>query len=1079
MNIVTKNGAIDVTVAEMVCWLVAKGLPPLPVAPAQDVNKYHRKNKDGSPKLGKDGKLIPLYTGKNPSYLDKNGKPCPISHKIYQDRMPTQEELDLWFENPQNSVGGLGREGFRYLDIDRKNFESQEACDQYFGQLLERKPELLDGVIAQTQSGGYRIVFKCNGEPDFTNFCDKPGGKHLGELLPPGRFAVLLGIGPDGGSYTLLSPLPDELPIVDVDFIYPYSGAKSSKNKPSVQPSLLDKPVFTPSSQAGAVDLADCLCPDSQTILAGNDIKGDRSDSLTTLINELYGWENWLSHNGVAYSGKTKDLALKAGLMMGLDEDRIGRILDGKSREGCEPAAYHRGDDLACWRKVNKLSPGSVPKDVAKEITQNLKVVPIKKKAQTSVSIQDRLHELALNHLQHKSLEVEIANIAGEYNQTTQTVWRIYQATLDEIDADEDRDNTKNELFDLLSSQADSIAIDRIFPSKLSEPINKLMKWLNLRPESAATALITGLSSVCNPQTRIVLNSNLGWSESPGFNGGIVANSTQKKSPIMNTFMIRPLTKLQVEENERYEEAFSDYQAQKEEYDAIKNSKKDKDQLSEKYPDGPPQEPKKTVWYYTNTTIEKLKAQMAEQPDKGILLAVDELAGLFGNMNAYRGGKGSDRQDLLSMKDGSPISVGRKNGDVFVKSPLVSIFGTIQPKVLQKILGDGNDSDGFFARFCFVRQPLAATTLPELTDQTFDISPMIESLYRQVASLPATTYRLSSAAYSALKNVVDAYEQKRVSAGEHPIGNVYGKSGGRIGELSMLLHVIKYCFVCQIPPEVIEVETVKAAIELVAFYTNQSQAIYAELDNKPASIAPHLLKIITLAKSKGTLTPRTVTKYIRDMQSAKDKIPSYFDELEKMGLGVVHRERTIKFTLISESAIMQQVPTSADKVETLVGTSQPLQDKDFQQVPTSADKKNNFSDMDSPTGTSPVVSSSLGGDQTTNKEMSAFVGTLPATPDVTSVQTVGTLSALPSALSPNVGTSVGTPPSIEWDDLVSRNDAQIERLGLSPEDAKRLLKERYGVKSRLQLTDDRVLDWVYYCDELLSKKLVGESDEVA
>lgn len=362
---ITKNSAtgITVTTTQMIDWLVGQGLPPLPVAPAQDATKYPAKNKDGTLKLDKDGNPVPLFPGKNPSYLDKNGKPRIIKHEIYQDRMPTQDELEKWFGNPQNGVGGLGRPGIRYLDIDSKDFESQEACDQYFLGLLERKPELKNGLLAKTQGGGYRIVFGCKDEPKFVEISAEPGGKRIGELRKPGLYTVLPPtIGPTGNPYTLLSPLPDELPMVDVDFIHPYSKSESAKKKSSTQPSLPGS-----STPAGEVDLADCLCPDSKEILAGNDVKGDRSDSLTTLANELYGWENWLSHNGVGCSGNTDSLALEAGATMGMDEDRVRRILQTIDRESCTPAAYHLGGDLACWRKVYKLSPNSVPKDIAKE----------------------------------------------------------------------------------------------------------------------------------------------------------------------------------------------------------------------------------------------------------------------------------------------------------------------------------------------------------------------------------------------------------------------------------------------------------------------------------------------------------------------------------------------------------------------------------------------------------------------------------------------------------------------------------------------------------------------------------------
>ena len=68
---------------EVINWLVAHNYPVLPVAPAQDVFKHHKVVQTDPKKgiwqncpLDRDTlQPIALFTGKNPSYLDKDGKP--------------------------------------------------------------------------------------------------------------------------------------------------------------------------------------------------------------------------------------------------------------------------------------------------------------------------------------------------------------------------------------------------------------------------------------------------------------------------------------------------------------------------------------------------------------------------------------------------------------------------------------------------------------------------------------------------------------------------------------------------------------------------------------------------------------------------------------------------------------------------------------------------------------------------------------------------------------------------------------------------------------------------------------------
>ena len=114
---------------EVIDWLIAHNYPALPVAPSQDPRKYHKVVKTDPEKgwwkhcpLERDTlQPIPLFTGKNPSYLDSNGKPHLVNHRQYQNRLPSKKELKAWFANRSNGIGTLG--GWHntvWLDFDVK-----------------------------------------------------------------------------------------------------------------------------------------------------------------------------------------------------------------------------------------------------------------------------------------------------------------------------------------------------------------------------------------------------------------------------------------------------------------------------------------------------------------------------------------------------------------------------------------------------------------------------------------------------------------------------------------------------------------------------------------------------------------------------------------------------------------------------------------------------------------------------------------------------------------------------------------------------------------------------------------------
>ncbi|MBW4549322.1 MAG: bifunctional DNA primase/polymerase [Symplocastrum torsivum CPER-KK1] len=223
--ITTPNSAVQQTIEQ----LLFLGCPPIPVAPKQDPKQdwCHRvsKTKDGGNSciVGKDFNPIPKFTGKNPSNLDRKGKPWICKHGKFQDRLPAPYELKRFFCNPNTGIGTLGGHGgIVWLDFDAKNYDSQEACDSDVESLISRY-SLQDSWIERTGSGGWRIAVKPQQKPNFTNFATTPNGKHIGEAISDGRFTVLAPtIHPNGTPYRRIGwGNPIEVESLEAIGIYP------------------------------------------------------------------------------------------------------------------------------------------------------------------------------------------------------------------------------------------------------------------------------------------------------------------------------------------------------------------------------------------------------------------------------------------------------------------------------------------------------------------------------------------------------------------------------------------------------------------------------------------------------------------------------------------------------------------------------------------------------------------------------------------------------------------------------------------------------------------------------------------
>lgn len=86
----------------------------------------------------------------------------------------------------------------------------------------------------------------------------------------------------------------------------------------------------------------------------------------------------------------------------------------------------------------------------------------------------------------------------------------------------------------------------------------------------------------------------------------------------------------------------------------------------------------------------------------GVLVVRDELAGFFGGIAEYKGGKGSDLGHWLACWQASPMTVDRKTGPkkmIHIPRAAAGLIGGIQPGVLRSVLGREHMQDGLCARF--------------------------------------------------------------------------------------------------------------------------------------------------------------------------------------------------------------------------------------------------------------------------------------------------------------------------------------------------------------------------------------------
>jgi DNA primase catalytic core len=457
---------------------------------------------------------------------------------------------------------------------------------------------------------------------------------------------------------------------------------------------------------------------------------------------------------------------------------------------------------------------------------------------------------------------------------------QLWSAIEQELELEETRSDRAAEVDELVKLGDQSLKLNDFLPPELATPVSAWCGWLNIRPETALTALLGGTSSLHKAGTELVISRKRNFTVPPTIYAAIVSESGQKKSPIVKTLIRQPLDAIENSAEDEYKAAMEDYQEEMEAW--RENGSKGE---SPKEPSQPP------VWYFTDANGEGIKAHANQYPRKTLMGLVDELAGLFNSENKYRNGRGSDRQDMLSYFDSCGAKILRAAGvKARIPNIYMSLFGTIQPDVLKRLMKDCSDPDGQWARFLFVNQPLAASTLDD-DESSLDIIGRITDFYRWLNKVPEMEYRLTYEAFMRYKPVYNQLERLRVSHSQAGMRAVYSKMEGYIGRLAINLHAFyEWAAGKSVPDAEIPLAIMERAITLAKFYIGQVKLVHFNSDD--SELAPLLVKLIDLSKRLQSVGKEGWIKakdFINSMTRTKRPKPdvarSWMREAEALGFG--------------------------------------------------------------------------------------------------------------------------------------------------------------------------------------------------
>ena len=233
--------------------------------------------------------------------------------------------------------------------------------------------------------------------------------------------------------------------------------------------------------------------------------------------------------------------------------------------------------------------------------------------------------------------ELELAAQVLEWHRdaglSAKDIWSLVKPIQVELELTEERSDRIAEIRKLLTIGDYQLPLQEYLHPDLAEPLERIAIWIGATPAAMLVTLLPVAASLLRVGTELEIDAGMGFYVPPILFTGLVAPSGSKKSPIQRQ-ILGPLYRLQKEADQDYEYEMSAYEVDLREWEQAKGENKG----------ARPKKPLPREYHTSDATREAIARIQAQQPERGILVTPDELAGLFKGQNQYRNGRGNDKE---------------------------------------------------------------------------------------------------------------------------------------------------------------------------------------------------------------------------------------------------------------------------------------------------------------------------------------------------------------------------------------------------------------------------------------------------
>ena len=284
--------------------------------------------------------------------------------------------------------------------------------------------------------------------------------------------------------------------------------------------------------------------------------------------------------------------------------------------------------------------------------------------------------------------------------------------------------------------------------------------------------------------------------------------------------------------------------------------------------------PKRKRWTANKLTIETLIALHSENP-AGIGFVSDEILGILNGLGQFKGGRGNDKQIILSLWNGYDFENPTADSDRYVRDVYVPMSGGIQDKLLSEIINDANTSDGLAARFLFnylvlAREPVSVKRNREISrilsedDRGWQI---MKGIFQRLAEIRDSEQQIlmDESARDHLEGFA-YYLKKEARQGPEQMFSPYMKLRTYLYRIALLLH---YLTVKNPDNEMLSEQTALNTLSIMEFFIGSMKRAYGAIDltDKELKMKKILNKLHQLG---GRAKPKDIKQPIKKTVSCKE-----------------------------------------------------------------------------------------------------------------------------------------------------------------------------------------------------------------